>query len=268
MSKLKWQRAAVGLVCLGAANWLAGQAGPKTNSPPAGPRLVFDAETKEYHASAVEANAVVTFYATNVWTNSIVIQGVYGSCHCTTATMPADPWVLTPGASGAVTARVDLQDDEEGTVVKTLTVFTSVGERVLTLEVSVAPALRPPGAPLTEAERKAALAKSAEDARTIFKGDCATCHADKGRGLLGKELYNAACGICHDSPRRASFVPDLRALKQPTDLDYWKNIIARGKPRTTMPGFATAEGGPLTETQVSSLAAYLNKAFPSHPPAR
>jgi mono/diheme cytochrome c family protein len=267
MSKLKWQRAAVGLVWLGAANWLAAQAGPKAESPPAGPTLVFDAETKEYHASTEESNAVFTFYATNVWTNTIVIEAVYGSCHCTRATMPAERWVLAPGASGAVTAQVDLQE-EEGTVIRTLTLYTSVGVRELTLEVTVAPAPRPPGAPLTEEERKGALAKAKEDARAIFKGDCATCHVDKARGLLGKELYSAACGICHDSPRRASFVPDLRALKKPVDLDYWKNIIARGKLRTTMPGFAGAAGGPLTEMQVSSLAAYLNKAFPGHPPAR
>lgn len=267
MSKLKWQRAAVGLVWLGAAHWLAGQAGPKADSPPAGPTLVFDAETKEYHARAEEPDAVFTFYATNVWTNTIVIEAVYGSCHCTTATMPAEPWILAPGASGAVTARVDLPE-EEGTVIKTLTFFTSVGVRELTLEVTVAPASRPPGTPLTEEERKGAMAKAKEDARAIFKGDCATCHADKARGLLGMELYNAACGICHDSPRRASFVPDLHGLKQPAGLDYWKKIISHGKPRTTMPGFASAEGGPLTEMQVSSLAAYLNKAFPGHPPAR
>ena len=86
------------------------------------------------------------------------------------------------------------------------------------------------------------MAKAAADAQAIFKGDCAACHAEKARGLLGKELYAAACGICHDSPRRAAFVPDLHGLKQPADLDYWKTIIARGKPHTMMPGFATRGG--------------------------
>jgi mono/diheme cytochrome c family protein len=86
--------------------------------------------------------------------------------------------------------------------------------------------------------------------------------------LLDRKLYEAACGICHDSPQRAKEVPDLRALKQPTDLDYWMRIIDRGKPHTLMPGFAEAEGGPLTEMQASSLAAYLDKALPTHPPAR
>jgi mono/diheme cytochrome c family protein len=182
--------------------------------------------------------------------------------------MPANPWILAPGASGAVTARVELEGKGEETLIKTLTFFTSVGERVLTLEISVAPPSRPADTPLTEAERKAAAVTAGADARAIFKGDCAACHADKARGLLGKELYEAACGICHDSPKRAGSVPDLRALKPPADLDYWTAIIARGKPHTMMPGFAGAEGGPLTELQVSSLAAYLRQTMASPPPAR
>jgi hypothetical protein len=35
-----------------------------------------------------------------------------------------------------------------------------------------------------------------------------------------------------------------------------------------MPGFAGAEGGPLTELQVASLAAYLAKTMGPPPPAR
>ena len=138
----------------------------------------------------------------------------------------------------------------------------------MTLKVATPPPLRPPGAPLTEAERKAAMGKAAADARAIFKGDCATCHVDKARGLLGKELYAAACGICHDSTQRAAFVPDLRGLKQRADLDYWKAIIARGKPHTMMPGFAGAAGGPLSEMQVSSLAAYLEQTMGAQAPLK
>ncbi len=269
MSKMNWRRAAaVWLGGLAAAGGLPAQERPKPEGLPAGPTLVFDSETKEYHASAEEAEALFTFQATNVWTNTIVVQAVYASCHCTVATLPANPWILLPGASGPVTARVDLADQEEGTVTKTLTVFTSVGERVLTLKVAMPPPLRPAGAPLTPAERKAAMGKAAADARAIFKGDCATCHVDKARGLLGKELYAAACGICHDSPQRASFVPDLHGLKPPTDLAYWRTIIARGKPHTVMPGFSGAEGGPLSEMQVSSLAAYLDKTMAPRAPAR
>ena len=44
-------------------------------------------------------------------------------------------------------------------------------------------------------------------------------------------------------------MPDLHALKQVTDLDYWKTIITLGKPHTMMPGFGAAQGGPLTDGQ-------------------
>ena len=135
----------------------------------------------------------------------------------------------------------------------------------MTLKVSLAAPLGRADTPLTPAERKAAQATAATNAQAIFKGDCAACHANKARGLLGKELYMAACGICHDSPQRAAFVPDLHGSKAPASLDDWKAIITRGKPHTMMPGFAGAQGGPLSETQVSSLATYLEKTMA--PPA-
>jgi mono/diheme cytochrome c family protein len=263
MWKMKWSRAAAaGLAWLA---WLAVAGGLPAreggDSPPAGPTLVFDAESKEYHATAEETSAPFTFYATNVWTNAIVIQDVSPSCYCTVAALPAQPWILPPGASGAVTARVELEGGGQETVVRTLTFSTSVGERVVTMEVSVAAPSRRADTPLTAEERKAAAAKAGADGRAIFKGDCAACHADKARGLLGKELYAAACGICHDSPQRVGSVPGLPGSNPPADLEAWKKIVACGKPHTMMPGFAATEGGPLTELQVSSLAAYLEKTM-------
>jgi mono/diheme cytochrome c family protein len=111
---------------------------------------------------------------------------------------------------------------------------------------------------MTAAERAAAADKARADAQAVFRGDCARCHADKGRKALGQDLYAADCGICHESSHRDSLVPDLHALKQPTDFDYWKMVITLGKPRTMMPAFAATQGGPLTEAQIASLASYLN----------
>jgi mono/diheme cytochrome c family protein len=111
---------------------------------------------------------------------------------------------------------------------------------------------------MSEAERTAARLKATADAQAIFKGDCAQCHADKGRNAFGQNLYVADCGICHESSHRDSKVPDLHALRQATDFDYWKTIITLGKPHTMMPAFAAAQGGPLTEPQIISLATYLN----------
>ena len=60
-------------------------------------------------------------------------------------------------------------------------------------------------------------------------------------------------------------VTDLKALKNPTDRDYWKKWVTSGKVGSLMPAFAKAEGGPLTDEQIDSLANFLVTKYPSHP---
>jgi mono/diheme cytochrome c family protein len=139
----------------------------------------------------------------------------------------------------------------------------TVWTKVVNLRVNIP---LPPSAlgTVSEEDRKAAMIEAVADAQAIFKGDCAHCHADKGRQALGQDLYAADCGICHESPHREKFVPDLHALKQATDFDYWKTVITLGKPHTMMPAFADAQGGPLTEAQIVSLAMYLDHTISHH----
>jgi hypothetical protein len=58
-------------------------------------------------------------------------------------------------------------------------------------------------------------------------------------------------------------VPDLTKLKVPTDREFWRTWITYGKPGSLMPAFATSQGGPLSDMQIASLAAYLNAVYPS-----
>jgi mono/diheme cytochrome c family protein len=83
-----------------------------------------------------------------------------------------------------------------------------------------------------------------------------------GQGKYGKTLYDADCGICHEGEHHASMVPDLHAIKTPTNAEFWRTWIAHGKPGSLMPAFSTAEGGPLTDIQISSLASYLAATIP------
>ncbi|HEY3853500.1 MAG TPA: DUF1573 domain-containing protein [Verrucomicrobiae bacterium] len=229
---------------------------------PAGPELVFDSETKQYNAAPGELVAPFVFKLKNAGTNEIVIDQVKASCGCTTASMPTIPWHVPPGGGGDVHAQINLVG-KMGLIAKTLTFYTSIGMRVVNLKVNIpmAPAL---SGNLSAADRKAAMLKATADSRAIFQGDCAKCHVDKGQEAFGEDLYAADCGICHESPHRASVVPDLHALKQPTDLGYWKVIITLGKPHTMMPGFGAAEGGPLSIEQINSLASYLDRTISHH----
>jgi mono/diheme cytochrome c family protein len=234
---------------------------PVVNNPvtPNYPTLVFDADTKQYDAKPGDAFAPFTFNLTNVWTNEVVITQVHPSCGCTTANLPPVPWHIPPGGTGEVGAKINLTG-KMGLVIKTLTFFTSVGNRIVTLKVNIPPA-QTGFAGMSPAERQAAMLKAKTDAQAIFRGDCAKCHVDKGARTLGQDLYAADCGICHESSHRDSAVPDLHALKHPTSLDYWKAMITFGKPHSMMPGFAIAQGGPLNDEQITSLAQYLNRTI-------
>jgi mono/diheme cytochrome c family protein len=61
-------------------------------------------------------------------------------------------------------------------------------------------------------------------------------------------------------------VPDLHAIKTPTNGEFWRTWIAHGKPGSLMPAFSIADGGSLSDVQIASLVAYLNQAIPSQVP--
>jgi mono/diheme cytochrome c family protein len=103
------------------------------------------------------------------------------------------------------------------------------------------------------------------DRQIVFKGECAKCHSEPTKEKTGLALYQAGCAICHDSHNRATMVPDLRALKHPTDREHWIKWTAFGRPGSLMPAFAQSEGGPLTEEQIDSLADYLTTTISQKP---
>ena len=225
--------------------------------------LAFDAEMQEFNATNNEPAATFTFNFTNISSAELSINNVATSCGCTVARMPVLPWKLSPGESGQIPVTMSLAG-KSGIVFKTLTVNTDHGAKILTVKTTITP---PPPAAMTDADRARNLELAKVDRQAVFKGDCARCHVQPAIGKVGKELYTAACGICHEGEHRNAMVPDLHALKIETNADYWKLMVEHGKPNTAMPAFAIANGGPLSDAQIASLVAYLVEAIPSKPAA-
>ena len=117
---------------------------------------------------------------------------------------------------------------------------------------------------MSEADRALNLQMAAADRQAVFKGECATCHVQRGEGKYGQALYEADCAICHEGEHRATMVPDLHALKTPTNFEFWRIWIAHGKPGSLMPAFSTIDGGPLSDMQIASLASYLSEQSSVH----
>lgn len=218
--------------------------------------FAWDAVLKEYHARAGETEAKFTFALTNVSKDTVTIDSVHTSCGCTAAKLPATPWALAPGDHGEIGVTVDLHG-KFGTITKTATIYSSVGQIPLTVRIMIPPA----EASARMSDRTRNLQVAAADRQAVFRGDCATCHVTPAIGKSGKALYDAACAVCHEGPNRATMVPDLRALTKPTDAAYWTQWISAGREGSLMPAFALAQHGILNEAQIKSLVDYLDGEF-------
>jgi len=229
--------------------------------------LAWDNTMKETNAPADASNANFVFSFTNVSPGNVVILNVRTSCGCTTAQLPPLPWTLPAGTNGQIGVNVNFAG-KSGTLLKTVTVSADKGAQTLMVKINILPPVIPT---LTYADRARGIEASKADRQAVFHGDCATCHVKPGQGKYGKPLFDADCGICHEGEHRATMVPDLHALKVPTNVEFWQTWISQGKPGSLMPAFSTAEGGPLTEIQIASLANYLAATIPSQvapPPAQ
>lgn len=228
---------------------------------PAPAGLVWDTVVKEYNAQAGETKKIFTFELTNPSDHNIIVEKLTPACSCTVAKLPALPWTMAPGATGRIEVSIDWTG-RYGPYAQNVFIETSAGPQTLTLKIQIPP---PPGLISLPLQRARNLKTALADRQAVFKTDCARCHAAPASGKLGRELYTAACGICHEATPRATMVPDLRTLPSPTGRAFWRQAVAHGKPGSLMPAFALSEGGPLTEREIDSLVDYLQSIIPSRP---
>jgi mono/diheme cytochrome c family protein len=229
--------------------------------------LSWDAAQKEYTSKPGEQVAPFTFWLTNTSSAEVSITSVRTSCGCTVAKLPSTPWIVAPGKGGPIEVTVNLAG-KSGLITKAVTVESPSGMTNLIVKVNIgggAPNIVSASNRMNDTERLKNMQQALADRQSLFKKqECAKCHADPVKDLAGgQQIYNAACHICHDSPIRASMVPDLRVLAHATDAEYWRNWVSYGRAGSMMPAFAHSEGGPLSETQVNALVNYLVQAYPS-----
>jgi cytochrome c553 len=222
--------------------------------------LVWDELLKSADATNEQPLVKFTYAFTNITPKSVTILAVRPSCGCTTAELPPVPWMIPAASNGVIKLTVNLQG-KSGTLFKSVNISTDKGRKELMLRINIQPP--PPLPKLTEEQRDANIAAARKDRQAVFKGDCASCHLRKIEGKYGQPLYETVCAICHESPDRIAVVPDLRKLQVTTTEEFWRSWITYGKPGSLMPAFATSQGGPLTDMQIASLAAYLNAVNPS-----
>jgi mono/diheme cytochrome c family protein len=146
-------------------------------------------------------------------------------------------------------------------VVKTVTVTTDRGFKTLYVRTVIEEPL--PGS-MGAQDRMKNLRIATANRQAVFQGECATCHVTPALNKTGVELYQTACGICHEAEHRSSMVPDLANLQKETNADYWRTWITSSADGKLMPAFALENGGFLNAMQIDSLVNYLVGDFPKN----
>ena len=249
------------LACFSAFNFMlavCAENSPSASSGTPNP-WVWDASEKKLELTGMTNLAHFTFWVTNISAADATILATEAECDCTVVEAKKTlPWSLAPGASGPLNVRVNTRG-RFGSLTKTVTVRTSHGTQVLTLNMTIP--LTP--APSNVSVRQQDMLAAKADRQAVFRGHCAACHTPPATGLTVATLFEKACGICHTAQYRAEVVPDLAALKHPTDAAYWRAWIASGKEGSLMPAFAKSQGGILESNEIESLVAHLTEKFPS-----
>jgi mono/diheme cytochrome c family protein len=220
--------------------------------------LAWNNETQEATVKSGTARSSMAFSVTNVADEPVTVTAVRTSCGCTIPKLPTMPWKLDPGTNGQIDVAMNLAG-KRGSVIKTVTVTTDKGFKTLYVRTNIE---EPAPGVMGQNERMRNLQVASANRQAVFQGECATCHATPALNKMGAELYDTACGICHEAEHRASMVPDLKNLNKETDAQYWRTWITTSMDGKLMPAFALEHGGILNAMQIDSLVEHLVDTMP------
>lgn len=197
-----------------------------------------------------DSRAESEFLLYNVGGAHLRIRDLQTSCGCTVANISKR--VVAPGDFTRIRVALDTSI-KLGQVRKTITVMSNDPKRsalALFLVGNVLPA------PISGHQP---IRLQAKDRLVLFKGDCARCHVDAGRGKTGKALFQADCAMCHgmEGQGHQSAGPSLLHLDE-KDRTRVRAVIADGSPHSPqMPPFSDQHGGPLKADEIDSLVRFL-----------
>jgi len=172
------------------------------------------------------------FELSNTGDTDLLIEKVVATSGSTKAV--ASSKVLKPGEKGSISVVIDMRG-KKGFFFKTVDVYTNDPiTPVTTLSVKI--------------HLKDRIHMGQYNAAEIFTEKCVECHVDQGKGKNGWDLFKADCFMCHNAGKNTS----LSTMSKKPRADMLK-AIREGVDNTLMPGFDLKNGGPLNDTEITSL---------------
>lgn len=214
-------------------------------------QIKIDEEIHDFGNIELNTFAEHTFFIKNVGTDTLTILNTHASCGCTAAVM--DNMKIAPKGISRLKVKYDAHNKGEGPMQKTITISSNSrteAEKVLRIKGIVVK---------SKTVHKSDEMSTMMSLKGIFKGDCAKCHVDKGRGELGARLYEADCAICHGPASEGKPGPDIASKEMMRhSKKSWELITRDGMEGTHMPAFHLSHEGPLNDEEIASIVEYLD----------
>jgi len=214
------------------------------------PTLKANETTHDLGTIKTDSKVDTTFYLYNTGGKHLRISRIDTSCGCTVADISKK--VIPPGDFAMLKTTLDTSI-KLGKIKKTITIISNDGNHPETTLYLVGNVIF---------QMKGHEKMAVKDPLVLFQGECATCHVNKGKGKVGRDLFVADCAMCHglNGEGVLDIAPSLlaRNYKDEATMAHVRNVIANGSKNTPeMPPFGEVKGGPLNEEEVESLVRYL-----------
>lgn len=209
------------------------------------PKIVIEPESFDF--GTVDRGVMLKhkFKVTNTGKSVLLLHRAYATCGCTIPKLAKSQ--LNPGETSELQVNVD----------------TSMKQSRITKDVMVSS--NDPNKPLftillhmNVTDPHQGMSDDGR-AKIFVDAQCASCHVARGKGLLGRDLYNADCAMCHGPKAEGAFGPTLIGPYENAFFTMQITKIASfGSPHHhSMPGFLSSAGGPLSKQELDSIVKYL-----------
>ncbi len=189
-----------------------------------------------------------TFKIYNMGGKPLVIDDVKASCGCTVVNLVKD--IIAPGDFTELKVALDTSI-KLGRVEKKILVYSNDPKQPVQALFLIGTVI---------SNMKGHEKIPVKDPLVLFKGTCAECHVEKGRGKTGQLLFQADCAMCHGQNGQGGVAINLLQghFDDSDHVAYVRQVLAEGSPNTpTMPPFSQSHGGPLNQAEMDSLVNFL-----------
>lgn len=226
-------------LCIGPCS---AQDSKKTDSP----RITIDAEAYDFGTVDRGVWLKHKFTLTNAGDAALILSRTYATCGCTLPKLTKNR--LAPGESGYLDVSVDTSMKQDR-VIKSVFVVSN-DPRKPSLKVDLSMNVVDPHNGMSEDNK----------AKIFTDAQCSSCHVMRGKGLLGRDLYNADCAMCHGPKAEGAVGPRLIGPYDDATFAHHITEVASFGSRThhSMPGFLVDAGGPLSKQELDSVLNYLS----------